>query len=76
MWSGVVDRRRPNRVWGNITPALPLRHSMPYCVQIDRSLSRPGERRIRMDNENETETELVTETLVEEVSIDGMCGVY
>ncbi len=29
-----------------------------------------------MDNENETETELVAETLVEEVSIDGMCGVY
>ena len=26
--------------------------------------------------ENEAETELVTETLVEEVSIDGMCGVY
>ncbi|WP_099243960.1 mycofactocin precursor MftA [Mycobacterium sp. shizuoka-1] len=25
---------------------------------------------------HETETELVTETLVEEVSIDGMCGVY
>jgi mycofactocin precursor len=24
----------------------------------------------------ETETELVTEILVEEVSIDGMCGVY
>jgi mycofactocin precursor len=24
----------------------------------------------------ETETDLVTETLVEEVSIDGMCGVY
>ena len=24
----------------------------------------------------ETEPELVTETLVEEVSIDGMCGVY
>jgi mycofactocin precursor peptide MftA len=23
-----------------------------------------------------TDTELVTETLVEEVSIDGMCGVY
>jgi mycofactocin precursor len=23
-----------------------------------------------------TESELVTETLVEEVSIDGMCGVY
>ncbi|MCQ4362719.1 mycofactocin precursor [Mycobacterium gordonae] len=29
-----------------------------------------------MDNENQTETELVAETLVEEVSIDGMCGVY
>ena len=31
-----------------------------------------------MENENEAEagTELVTETLVEEVSIDGMCGVY
>ncbi len=28
-------------------------------------------------NHNETESaELVTETLVEEVSIDGMCGVY
>jgi mycofactocin precursor peptide MftA len=27
-------------------------------------------------NQVETETELVTETLVEEVSIDGMCGVY
>jgi mycofactocin precursor len=24
----------------------------------------------------ENQTELVTETLVEEVSIDGMCGVY
>jgi mycofactocin precursor len=24
----------------------------------------------------ETDTELVTESLVEEVSIDGMCGVY
>jgi mycofactocin precursor len=24
----------------------------------------------------EVETDLVTETLVEEVSIDGMCGVY
>jgi mycofactocin precursor len=29
-----------------------------------------------MDHETETENELVTETLVEEVSIDGMCGVY
>jgi mycofactocin precursor len=29
-----------------------------------------------MDDETDTDTELVTETLVEEVSIDGMCGVY
>jgi mycofactocin precursor len=29
-----------------------------------------------MDHENETDTELVAEILVEEVSIDGMCGVY
>jgi mycofactocin precursor len=29
-----------------------------------------------MENEAETGTELVAETLVEEVSIDGMCGVY
>lgn len=28
------------------------------------------------DTETELATELVTETLVEEVSIDGMCGVY
>ncbi|MBO0864523.1 MAG: mycofactocin precursor [Mycobacterium sp.] len=28
------------------------------------------------DQQIDTETELVTETLVEEVSIDGMCGVY
>ncbi|OMC19388.1 MULTISPECIES: mycofactocin precursor MftA [unclassified Mycobacterium] len=29
-----------------------------------------------MDRETDTDAELVTETLVEEVSIDGMCGVY
>ncbi|EID08747.1 hypothetical protein MXEN_21592 [Mycobacterium xenopi RIVM700367] len=29
-----------------------------------------------MEHETDTDTELVTETLVEEVSIDGMCGVY
>jgi mycofactocin precursor peptide MftA len=28
------------------------------------------------EQQSETETELVTESLVEEVSIDGMCGVY
>ena len=53
---------------------------MPYsdhdCDQIDPSLSRPVERESPVDHETETTTELVTETLVEEVSIDGMCGVY
>ncbi|MEU0499271.1 mycofactocin precursor MftA [Mycobacterium sp. NPDC006124] len=29
-----------------------------------------------MDDDAQLYTELVTETLVEEVSIDGMCGVY
>jgi mycofactocin precursor len=29
-----------------------------------------------VDHETETDSQLVTETLVEEVSIDGMCGVY
>jgi mycofactocin precursor len=29
-----------------------------------------------MEPNQHEETELVTETLVEEVSIDGMCGVY
>jgi mycofactocin precursor peptide MftA len=57
---------------------------MPYsdddCDRIDPVLSRPDERQVRMDHETapetDTDTELVTETLVEEVSIDGMCGVY
>jgi mycofactocin precursor peptide MftA len=29
-----------------------------------------------MEDQIDPDTELVTETLVEEVSIDGMCGVY
>ena len=29
-----------------------------------------------MDIETQVDADLVTETLVEEVSIDGMCGVY
>lgn len=40
----------------------------------------PFRKGVNMDNpnqaENQTGTELVTESLVEEVSIDGMCGVY
>ncbi|BBX98203.1 hypothetical protein MLAC_34970 [Mycobacterium lacus] len=35
-----------------------------------------SERQMQMDHETDTDTELVTETLVDEVSIDGMCGVY
>ena len=31
---------------------------------------------MHMERETDKDTELVTETLVEEVSIDGMCGVY
>jgi mycofactocin precursor len=34
----------------------------------------PGTR--AADDAADADTELVTETLVEEVSIDGMCGVY
>ena len=43
-------------------------------------LSRPAKRKGAYHGaepaEPKTDTELVTETLVEEVSIDGMCGVY
>ena len=45
---------------------------------MSRQSAKPGED-IQMDtNRNEVENgaELVTEALVEEVSIDGMCGVY
>jgi mycofactocin precursor len=39
--------------------------------------NRRTERRSSMDsNQQVNNEELVTETLVEEVSIDGMCGVY
>jgi mycofactocin precursor len=31
---------------------------------------------VEPNQQSEADTELVTETLVEEVSIDGMCGVY
>jgi mycofactocin precursor peptide MftA len=55
---------------------------MPYsgqdCDQIDafcRALLKKGNV-VEPNQQTDTETELVTETLVEEVSIDGMCGVY
>jgi mycofactocin precursor len=31
---------------------------------------------MEQNQQHDTDSELVTETLVEEVSIDGMCGVY
>jgi len=52
---------------------------MPYCHLSAAAASALTERTFRMEpNHTETEpaAELVTETLVEEVSIDGMCGVY
>ena len=52
---------------------------MPYSGDLDHIMSRPSGRKVQLMEPNqqaETETELVTETLVEEVSIDGMCGVY
>ncbi|BCI91117.1 hypothetical protein NIIDMKKI_63230 [Mycobacterium kansasii] len=80
MWCLVVERRRPTRDSCSIRPALPFRHSMPYsgdqCDQYHLTLSRPRTKGIHVDHETDTDVELVTETLVEEVSIDGMCGVY
>lgn len=56
---------------------------MPYsvrdCDRHDTALSNPNVREARVMDQNEqnnTAAEIVTETLVEEVSIDGMCGVY
>jgi mycofactocin precursor peptide MftA len=52
---------------------------MPYSCDLDHIMSRPGSRKVQLMEPNqqvEAETELVKESLVEEVSIDGMCGVY
>ena len=37
---------------------------------------KPTETDIQAGSEADTDAELANETLVEEVSIDGMCGVY
>jgi mycofactocin precursor len=59
-------------------PALSFRHSMPYyaiSITVVEILS--SERWTAMEPNQQVETEeLVAEILVEEVSIDGMCGVY
>ena len=67
--------------------AVGFHHLTPSFSAPDAILWRPARERRRTapkgapdmepsHNETETGTELVTETLVEEVSIDGMCGVY
>src|SRR3978361_2008806 len=58
---------------------LPFRHSMPYSCGLGHNCRDPRtERGTAMEPNQQTtdQDELVTETLVEEVSIDGMCGVY
>jgi mycofactocin precursor len=52
---------------------------MPYYGDLNHSCRDPVKGKVRTMEPNqqvETDAELVTETLVEEVSIDGMCGVY
>jgi mycofactocin precursor len=44
---------------------------------MDPSRTEPSRTETESESESESESaELVTESLVEEVSIDGMCGVY
>jgi mycofactocin precursor peptide MftA len=61
----------------------PWKHfGTPWLTASYTTLTEPVESRTRKaalmepSEQVEAETELVTETLVEEVSIDGMCGVY
>ena len=61
---------------------------MPYYCDLDHSCRDLVERKVQTVEPNQeavtesdaaaptSDTALVTETLVEEVSIDGMCGVY
>ncbi|OJZ65935.1 mycofactocin precursor [Mycolicibacterium diernhoferi] len=55
---------------------------MPYSCEPGHKCREPDPlqpRKVRFMDQNqqvETEAQLVTESLVEEVSIDGMCGVY
>ena len=52
---------------------------MPYSCDLDHNCRDPAQRKavfMEPNQQTDADTELVTETLVEEVSIDGMCGVY
>jgi mycofactocin precursor len=81
-WSQVVERRLPARCseFGRVTTT-PF-HFGTRCHILAISITFVEipwkERWISMESNQqvEAETELVAETLVEEVSIDGMCGVY
>ena len=77
----VVERRRPTRCseYGRITTL--LFHSGTRCHILAISITGVEtrlEKGVTMEPQEQEnhEAELVTETLVEEVSIDGMCGVY
>src|ERR1700712_145501 len=81
MWSPVVDLRLPTRAAGSrLIEIAPSVSALDAIFLRSRShLSRPTKRKgatMEPTQQAETETELVTESLVEEVSIDGMCGVY
>lgn len=52
---------------------------MPYYCDLDHNCREPvkeGWNQMEPNQQQVDNDELVTETLVEEVSIDGMCGVY
>src|SRR5258708_1384977 len=76
MWSVVVERRRPTRCWesGRMhTPFLAYGFHLGtrcHIIATSVTLSRPTRRKVLFMEPNqqvETEAELVTETLVEEV---------
>ncbi|BBY32991.1 hypothetical protein MMIN_10520 [Mycolicibacter minnesotensis] len=83
----MVERRRPTRDCGSAEPPIGEPHFLygtrchilfRDCDRHDSRLSNPTVREACvMDQNQQNDTaEIVTETLVEEVSIDGMCGVY
>ncbi|GAY13487.1 hypothetical protein MSZK_02130 [Mycobacterium sp. shizuoka-1] len=81
----MVERRRPTRA--PVGPPEPpvidppflfgtRCHILAISITIVENLADERVLFMEPNTAHETETELVTETLVEEVSIDGMCGVY
>jgi mycofactocin precursor len=80
-WSQVVERRRPTRCSELDLITTPPFHSGTRChilaiwITIVETQLQKGST-MEPNQQVENEAEVVTETLVEEVSIDGMCGVY